>query len=102
MRRATHWRTATALTFALLAATSCDVHADEVAIAPATLKAIGTIDIRFQSYNVEMVEITGGRFWKPYPRNANVAVDQERYSYRPPIDLSNRRLRNLASALAPA
>ena len=20
----------------------------------------------FQSYNVEMVEVTGGRFWKPY------------------------------------
>lgn len=102
MRRATHWRTATVLTVALLAATSCDVHADEVAIAPATLKAIGTIDIRFQSYNVEMVEITGGRFWKPYPHNANAAVDQERYSYRPPINLSNRRLRNLARALAPA
>jgi len=28
-----------------------------------------TVDERFQSYNVEMIEVTGGRFWKPY--NAN-------------------------------
>lgn len=27
---------------------------------------IGTVDDRFQSYNIEMVEVTGGRFWKPY------------------------------------
>jgi hypothetical protein len=100
MTRATRWRRAAALTFALLAATSCD--AGEHVVAPSSLKAIGTIDIRFQSYNVEMVEVTGGRFWKPYPRGANAAVNQERYSYRPPINLSNRRLRILASALAPA
>ncbi|MBR0830060.1 hypothetical protein JQ596_31485 [Bradyrhizobium manausense] len=100
--RATRLRKASVLTFALLAATLCDARADEHAVAPSSLKAIGTIDARFQSYNVEMVEITGGRFWKSYPRNARAPVDRHRYGYRPPIDLTNRRLRNLASALAPA
>ncbi len=68
------------------------------------LKAIGTIDARFQSYNVEMVEVTGGRFWKPYPRGtrAHAQLDRDRYAYRAPIDLSNARLRKLAAALAPA
>ena len=31
-------------------------------IAPQAMRAIGTVDTRFQSYNVEMVEVTGGRF----------------------------------------
>ena len=44
-------------------------HAGDVSIAPAGLKAIGTIDARFQSYNIEMVEVTGGRFWKPISAN---------------------------------
>jgi hypothetical protein len=30
------------------------------------MRKIGTVDERFQSYNVEMVEVIGGRFWKPY------------------------------------
>ncbi len=36
------------------------------AIAPQNMPRIGTVDDRFQSYNIEMVEVTGGRFWKPY------------------------------------
>ena len=75
--------------------------ASAVAVDPAMLPAAGRVDPRFQSYNVEMVEITGGRFWKPYrlgpPKDA-----ADRYAYRPPIDLSNRRLRILAAALGPA
>ena len=55
-------------------------------------------DARFQSYNVEMVEVTGGRFWKPYGRPAG----QDIYADRPPIDLSDARLRKLAAALSPA
>jgi hypothetical protein len=62
---------------------------------------IGTVDERFQSYNVEMVEVTGGRFWKPYgPDTSNARSDL--FAYRPPIDLANARLRRLAAALAPA
>jgi Glycosyl hydrolase family 79, N-terminal domain len=90
-------------------------------VIPASMKRIGTIDLRFQSYNVEMLEVTGGKFWKPYgpeldalllkgqqaastapggdtPAGMNPAL----YQYRPPIDLTNARLRKLAQGLAPA
>lgn len=78
---------------------------------PKVLPRIGTIDERFQSYNIEMVEATGGRFWKPYastaaaaPTNANqpTGMDPSLYEYRKPIELYNARLRKLASALGPA
>ena len=36
-----------------------------VSIMPKALPRIGTISPRYQSYNIEMVEVTGGRFWKP-------------------------------------
>jgi hypothetical protein len=75
--------------------------AHELSVTPASMARMGTVDERFQSYNVEMVEVTGGRFWKPYgPDTANPRSDL--YAYRPPIDLTNARLRRLASALAPA
>ena len=88
-----------------------------VAFTPAAMARIGTVDPRFQSYNVEMVEVTGGRFWKPYgskaapkpaPSPAPSALDTpgglnpDLYEYRPPIDLGNPRLRRLAAALGPA
>ena len=64
---------------------------------------IATIDERFQSYNIEMVEVTGGRFWRPYtPRASPAQPDQDLYQYRPPIDLDNSRLRRLAAVLSPA
>jgi hypothetical protein len=83
---------------------------------PATMPRVAIIDERFQSYNIEMVEVTGGRFWKPYdtPAAANHQVsnqqpdttqsdtDPSRFQYRPPIDLANPRLRKLAAALGPA
>ena len=88
-------------------------------IDPKALPRIGTVDERFQSYNIEMVEVTGGRFWKPYdstakaePQSAGQAANQpgnqpagmaaSLYEYRPPIDLSKKRLRKLAAALGPA
>jgi hypothetical protein len=79
-----------------------------------TLPRIGTIDPRFQSYNIEMVEVTGGRFWAPYKQQGKVrhdeasaasvpaGMDPSLYRYRAPIDLSNPRLRKLAAALSPA
>jgi glycosyl hydrolase family 79 len=86
---------------------------DPPRIDPAGLPRVGTIDPRFQSYNIEMVEITGGNFWRPYrstaeaaraPRRSNVpeGVDADLFQYRPPIDLTNSRLRMLAAALGPA
>jgi hypothetical protein len=66
---------------------------------PSELRPIGTIDPRFQSYNVEMVEVTGGRFWAPY---AVMAAGGGLYHERAPIDLENPVLRRLAAALGPA
>ena len=71
---------------------------------PAELPTVGAIDDRFQSYNIEMVEVTGGPFWRPYaaaaPEKTNRNIDL--VSNRPPIDLANPLLRKLASALSPA
>jgi heparanase len=78
---------------------------------PRTLARVGTVDERYQSYNVEMLEVTGGDFWKPYgaptgsapPANSVPAgMDPNAYQYRPPVDLANPRLRALAAALGPA
>lgn len=57
--------------------------------------AVALLDERFQSYNIEMVEVTGGEFWKPYDSGSGKVV-------RAPIDLSSEKLRNLARALGPA
>ena len=80
---------------------------------PATMPRIASVDERFQSYNIEMLEVTGGNFWKPY--NAPAAqsptpaatspvpgMRADMYAYRGPKDLSNHRLRAMAAALAPA
>src|SRR5258706_7119499 len=85
----------------LVAVTCAGALADELSVTPAKMARIGTIDQRFQSYNVEMVEVTGGRFWKPYGPNTS-DPHSGLYAYRPPIDLTNARLRRLAAALAPA
>lgn len=61
------------------------------------LAKVGTVDERYQAYNIEMVEVTGGRFWAPYGGPAN-----ERYRQRPPIDLSDPKLIALAKGLAPS
>lgn len=59
-------------------------------------KIATTVDERFGSYNIEMVEVTGGTFWRPYDATGEGRVD------RPPIDLASPKLRNLAKALGPA
>jgi heparanase 1 len=88
--------------------------AQSASVAPAKLPRAGKVAERFQSYNIEMVEITGGRFWKPYANktaapeapsksaNQPAGIPDSRFEYRPPIDLSNPRLRRLARALGPA
>jgi hypothetical protein len=89
-----------------------------IAIDPSQMKKLSVVDARFVSYNVEMVEVTGGRFWKPYkstaaapvaaqPKqaadaNQQVGVSDALFEYRAPIDLGNARLRRLAAALGPA
>ena len=83
-------------------------------IAPGAMARVGSVNERFQSYNIEAVEVTGGRFWKRYSsaaepdstaqQTANVpgGMNPSLYGYRPPVDLSNPRLRKLAAALGPA
>lgn len=90
-----------------------------VSIAPATMSRIDTVNERFQSYNVEMLEVTGGDFWKPYGSKSDTAakaqppasksnssvpagMNPDMYQYRPPINLANPKLRKLAAALGPA
>jgi hypothetical protein len=82
--------------------------AGELSVTPASMARIGTIDERYQSYNIEMVEVTGGEFWRPYGPERGVQAapppkkNPKLFQYRPPINLTNARLRELASALAPA
>jgi hypothetical protein len=87
--------------------------ADPATLDPARMRRVGRVDERFQSYNVEMVEVTGGRFWAPYRSEAAApgagaeklstpGVDPAAFRTRPPADLHDRRLRSLAAALGPA
>ena len=93
------------------------VRAQAVSLDPAKMPRIGTVDERFVSYNIEMAEVTGGNFWKPYHNQSSAAAEATQppqpastpagmnpnmYQYRPPIDLENPQLRKLASALGPA
>ncbi len=89
---------------------------ESIAVKPTSMPPVGTIEERFQAYNVEMLEVTGGHFWKPYkdirteankqsaPQQSGstpAGMNPNLYEYRPPIDLSNTRLRKLAAALGP-
>jgi heparanase len=86
-----------------------------LSLAPATMPRVGAVDERFQSYNIEMLEVTGGDFWKPYSKTQNAGpkpaqatssvpagMNPDMYEFRPPIDLTNPRRRKLAGALGPA
>src|SRR3954468_694344 len=106
----------------LVAALACPsgTMAQTAQLTPSTMPRVGSVDERYQSYNVEMLEVTGGRFWRPYGPGLEAALRQPApapaaptgdtpsgmnpalYEYRPPIDLTNARLRKLAAALGPA
>ncbi|MDE2461853.1 MAG: hypothetical protein KGL98_11525 [Gammaproteobacteria bacterium] len=115
----TRWITGGAFVFGV--ALACTAFASPptdniVPIAPRTMPRIATVSPRYQSYNVEMAEVIGGNFWKPYTpasiaamqaKSANAAFggvgqDTTMFEARPPIDLANARLRKLAAALGPA
>lgn len=84
-------------------------------LTPTHMKVIAHVSERFQAFNVEMVEVTGGRFWAPYkaatsgpavapdtkPSATPGGLDPSRFRYRAPIDLANPQLRKLARALGP-
>jgi hypothetical protein len=94
-----------------LGGVSVQVQAQAVSLDPAKMPRIGSVDERFGSYNIEMAEVTGGNFWKPHSNKGAKAapgkkpvqsaltparMDPNLYQYRPPIDLSNPRLRKHA------
>src|SRR3954467_12359952 len=74
------------------------------------MKYLGSVDERYQSYNVEMAEVVGGEFWRPYKTMDSLPSSTSSFDFSnkqmfrklPPINLSDKRLMNLAKALAPA
>ncbi len=61
------------------------------------LVKLGEVDERYQGFNVEMVEVTGGRFWAPYG-----GADGEMFRQRGSLDLTDPRLIAIARQLGPA
>lgn len=81
-----------------------------IKISTQKLSELHQMDPYFQSYNVEMTEVTGGTFWKAYTKEQIEGKEEFKSSmdFRsmmdvyPPIDLTNERLRVLTKALGPA
>src|SRR5271168_4346556 len=115
------WKTPPIISIAVIIASALALSAQEkpaIRVTPSKMPKLATVDPRFVSYNVEMVEVTGGRFWKPYksaadgltaakpPRSADAnqpaGMSNSLYQYRPPINLANPKLRKLAEALGPS
>lgn len=101
--------------------TSLAQSATHTVLAPAQMTRIGSVSERFQSYNIDMLEVTGGKQWRPYspelaatlkkkprlvtsPNSAETrgGINPDLYAYRRPINLDNQQLRKLAAALGPA
>ncbi|MFZ1391600.1 MAG: hypothetical protein WAS23_08450, partial [Dokdonella sp.] len=69
------------------------------------LKQVAEVDERYQSFNVEMCEVVGGKFWIPYNLLDSTKVKTGGFDALkttvPPIDLYGKKLRTLAAALGP-
>lgn len=71
------------------------------------LKKLGRVDERYQSFNIEMCEVIGGDFWIPYDLIDSVRKTSNKTGFAAlkwkidPINLYNKKLRNLAAALGP-
>jgi heparanase len=117
------WALVLVATLAAAAGLASSTNAASVSLVPATMPCVASVDDRYQSYNVEMAEVIGAKFWKPYksqreaaPKAKTAATaskssgaaalqigqDPAMFEARPPVDLSNARLRKLAAALGPA
>jgi len=107
-----------ALAFSIAVLSASGQEQSSMTLNPTKMPKLATVDPLYVSYNIEMVEVTGGRFWKPYksaakeasaarpstPTGGNQQVGSAAgpYEYRPPINLGDSHLRNLAKALGPA
>lgn len=69
------------------------------------LKQVAQVDERYQSVNIEMCEVVGGDFWIPYDLLDSVKVRSSGFNALkrtiPPVDLYEKKIRMLASALGP-
>lgn len=90
----------------VLAGAPTQTHAQTLLLHPERFARVGVVDARFQSYNVEMAQVIGGMFWKPYPParadGSLPTASGPMFEARPAMDLANPRLRKLAAALGPA
>ena len=68
------FRSAIVAVVLVLASVPLQVRAQAVSLDPAKMPRIGTVDERFASYNIEMAEVTGGNFWKPYHGQSSAAA----------------------------
>lgn len=79
---------------------------------PDKLSFTREMNSRLVSYNIEMTEVTGGTFWKPYtpeqvsgaeefPKITDMAEIAKLMAVFPPVNLYDSRLRELAKALGP-
>ena len=69
------------------------------------LKQVSEVDERYQSVNVEMCEVVGGDFWIPYelvdPEKVKTGGFAALKRKIPSVNLYDKKLRTLASALGP-
>ncbi len=97
---------------------------DIIRIDPSRFVPAGGVSERFQSYNIEMAEITGGTFWRPYSEAQVRGIEPVTFASETsggdgegsaafahvgsltapvdPVDLTGARVRTLARALGPA
>lgn len=113
-RRPELGRAAAVLLATAAAVAASPAGAAAVKLSPGELPVVRKVDPRFQSYNVETVEVIGGRFWAPYPKpgaaakgdagkSGGVDIAGAMFQKREPLDLKNdHRLRVLTKALGPA
>lgn len=84
--------------------------AEIITIDVSELKELRKINERLVSYNVEMTEVTGGTFWKPYTPEQIAGTEEfppikdftelaSLMKVFPPIDLYEKNIRTLAAAL---
>ncbi|WP_163326240.1 hypothetical protein [Draconibacterium mangrovi] len=95
--------TMVALFFGLARATGQKSKEGNTKLNLSDLKLVGQIDEKYQSFNIEMCEVVGGDFWIPY----DLLVSSKKGDFEalkrtiPPVNLYERKLRTLTTALGP-
>lgn len=74
---------------------------------PQHMPKVAVVDERYQSYNIEMIQVMGGKWWAPYDNGLSATAASGGFAnapmrYRAPTNLADPRLRKLAAALSPA